>query len=395
MRHLSLLLLVMLLTLPLGCGNTENSSGTTSKIEVWLDASPELLPLLREQVKPLTDARTPVKVNFRVFRFEDLKPAILGCKANDLDDKPDLIMVSSDWMGELVNSGLLQPLPEISTGYVSVASAAMHWENKCYGVPWSLDVVAMIVNSDLVKSVPGNFKQLLELGDILPDKIYPLVYDNKNFYYHAAWYHAFGAKLFNDGQLEISSDVAAKSLDFAYDLENRFALVPAKSNQSAAINLFAAGQAAVTINGPWAIGSFIKNGVNFEVVPIPGPETGEVARPLVGVKGIGITSYCRRKESAQQVLDMITSEKFMRKIAAKSLFIPCFKLSGETSGWMQGFVDQASRGILMPSRPEMKFFWSEINRAMRLRFAQASSSKELLLEAEERILKAIAREAAK
>ena len=114
MRQLLLLLLFSYVLVVVGCGKVGQENKAARPVEVWLDASAEILPLLRELVKPLAEGETPVIVNFRDFRFEDLKPAILGSKADRLDAKPDLIMVSSDWMGELVTMGLLQPLPEIS-----------------------------------------------------------------------------------------------------------------------------------------------------------------------------------------------------------------------------------------------------------------------------------------
>lgn len=385
-------LIVLCLLLP-ACNQIEPGQTSNSKIEVWIDANPELLALLHQQVRTLPGIDRDFKVNFRVFRFEDLKPAILGSISNKGSEPPDLIMFSSDWLGELVGSNLIASISMPGHDYLPVASAAMHWADKCYGLPWSLDTVALIVNDKLVPRPPENFTELLALKNSLPAGIFPLIYDNKNFYYHAAWFHAFADGLFADDRLQLTSAGVARSLDFAYELEAVHGLVPPKANQAAAINLFAAGRAAMTINGPWAIPDFIRNKISFSVVPIPGPDSATLARPFVGVKGLAVTSFSPKPELAYQVALAISSSDFMEKVAAKSLFIPCFRSSGEKSQpWLQGFVRQAERGRLMPARPEMKFVWSEMNRVLRLRFLGQASATALLNQAQARINEAINQE---
>ncbi len=392
MRPIAILLLICSLFL-LACDQNIEERNHLQQINVWLDASPELLAVLHEQMQSAENAGAKMKVNFRSIRFEDLKPAIMGCRQNNSLEKPDLIMFSSDWLGELVEAGLVASLPIDANAYLPLAASAMKWQGGCYGRPWSLDTVALLVNRKLVPQPPENFEQMLEVSRNLPEGIFPLIYDNKNFYYHAAWFHAFAGPVFNDGRPVLNSELACRSFDFVYDLEARHGLVPAKANQAAAINLFAAGQAAMTINGPWAVPDFIRNRVDFTVVPVPSPGEGLQARPFVGIKGLAVTSFAKNATLAQKVLRHLTSEETMQKVAERSSLVPCFKsVAGNRQTWMKGFVDQAERGFLMPADPEMKFVWSEMNRALRLRFIASATSSDLLNEAQMRIEKQIERE---
>lgn len=384
-----LLVIAMMCSLLLcGCQNRERVAVTHDRIEVWLDAAPEVMVLLNSHMT----AAERSAVNFRIIRFEDLKPAVFGSRGRP--DSPDIFMFSSDWLGELMQHGLVEPLTELPGDILPVASEAMHWRGVCCGLPWSLDTIALIVNRNLVATSPQTFEQMLDLNNRLPKDVFPLLYDNKNFYYHAPFFHAFGAGIFTGPELTIAGPGAAHSFDFVHRLEAVHDLVPAKANQAAAINLFCAGQAAMTINGPWAINDFIRNRIDFAVVPIPGLSKDQPARPFVGIKGLAVSASSPRKQRALQLLRQIVSREFMDKVAAKSLFIPCFRRQKRAGGdWLSGFVRQAELGILMPSRPEMKFVWSEMNRALRLRFLLASSSAEILSDAENRIAEAIAREA--
>lgn len=365
-----------------GCENPDYSARNQDKIEVWLDAGPELLTMLRDEVKTLQNANAGLKVNFRVFRFEDLKPAILG--SNSAVEKPDIFMFSSDWLGEIVQAGLIASITMPDQDYLPVASQAMFFNGAYWGLPWSLDTVALIVNRDLVKKPPENLQQMIDLKNNLPDGVYPLLYDNKNFYYHAPWFHAFGAAIFNETGFAVDSPEAAAAFDFVYNLEAVHGLVPAKANQAAAINLFCAGRLAMTINGPWAIPDFIKNRISFSVVPVPGPDSHKIARPLVGVKGLAVSGQTKKKPMAERVVALIAGSGFMQRVAEKSMFIPCLKSSSHNE-MIRGFVEQAQIGVLMPSRPEMRFVWSEMNRALRLKFAENRSSADILSETRNRL----------
>lgn len=389
MRHITILALICSLFL-VACDRSIEETHRSSQINVWLDANPELLALLHEQMQSLSSADANLKVNFRSIRFEDLKPAIIGCKANTSLEKPDLIMFSSDWLGELVEAGLVASVTIDPEGYLPIAVSAMKWREICYGRPWSLDTVALLVNRKLVPQPPENLEQMVEIGRKLPENVFPLIYDNKNFYYHAAWFHAFAGPVFSDGRPVLNSEPSCRALDFAYDLEAGYRLVPAKSNQAAAINLFAAGRAAMTINGPWAVPDFIRNQVDFAVVPIPSPDKELLARPFVGIKGLAVTSFTQNASMATEVLKKLTSEEMMLKIAERSLLVPCFKsVVNNRKSWLKGFVEQAERGLLMPADPKMKFVWSEMNRVLRLRFIASSTSAILLDEAQMRLEKEI------
>ena len=114
MRPIAILLLICSLFL-LACDQNIEERNHLQQINVWLDASPELLAVLHEQMQSAENAGAKMKVNFRSIRFEDLKPAIMGCRQNNSLEKPDLIMFSSDWLGELVGLAWSRLCPSMPT----------------------------------------------------------------------------------------------------------------------------------------------------------------------------------------------------------------------------------------------------------------------------------------
>lgn len=378
-----------------GCSDSEFRSQSFSTLEVWLDADAKTLEILKEIAGNFEKDGRKYKTNFRKIGFDDLKPTILG-SVKRKNTKPDLIMFSSDWLGELAKQKIVikSELPQvIASDYLDQAKEAMRYQENFYGRPWSLDCIALLYNRNFIASPPADFAELSSVAEKLPEGVFPLLYDNKNFYFHVPWLHSFAGKIFENGKILPDCSKAAESFDFAWQLEHDFGIVPPKANQPAAINLFCARQAAMTINGPWIINEVRRNEIDFGVGAIPSIK--ENARPYVGVKGFAITTFCTNTDAATELLDLLTSRSTIERLSKESLLVPCYKSlanSEKIPDWIKGFLKQAKDGVLIPSDPAMKFCWAELNRALRIRFTGNLTSKELVSEAKERIEQAIAQE---
>ena len=388
--------LFFILTLSLlfatACDKSGQNQRKEKKLLIWFSGSAKEQDFLNNTINSFKTDFADIKIELQSFNFNNLKPSILGVTESQ-SAKPDIVMFASDWLGELVEKKVLVSVSETSNQhFLPIAIKAMKYKNKIYGFPYSLETIALIYNPELVATPPEDLKALTELKFSRQDNIYPLLYDNKNFYFHAPWFHSFGARIFQDENLNIAGQKAADSLDFALALEQKYKLVAPKSNQPAAINLFCAGKAAMTINGPWIIPDLELNKVSYRVCPIPGQTPEKPAPTFVGIKGLGITSFCKEADSAEKFLKFLTSANNILKAAENSIFIPCvssIKKQNFDSKWIKGFINQAEHGILMPANPEMKYVWSEMNRALRLKFINKTDSVPLLKEAQKRIKSSI------
>ncbi|MGM0598197.1 MAG: sugar ABC transporter substrate-binding protein [Candidatus Rifleibacteriota bacterium] len=381
-------LMTFLLLFATACEKSEKSKKDEKQLLIWFSGSSKEIDFFQRTIDSFSQSFPGVRLELQPFNFNNLKPSILGA-AESQSNRPDIIMFASDWLGELAEKKILKELSETPANFLPVAAKAMKYKDKTYGIPYSLETIALIYNSKMLATPPADIKALTELKLPNENNIYPLLYDNKNFYFHAPWFHSFGARIFNNGDLSIASAEAADSIDFALALEQKYKLLAKKSNQPAAINLFCAGKAAMTINGPWIIPDLELNKVSYKVCPIPGQTPEKPAKPFVGIKGLGITRFCNEKVNAENFLKFLTSEKNILKAVNNSIFIPCIstvKKQNFDSEWIKGFIQQAEHGIPMPTNPEMKYVWSEMNRVLRLKFIRHSNSIELLKEAQKRII---------
>nr|BFE77851.1 hypothetical protein GCM10020093_004520 [Planobispora longispora] len=80
---------------------------------------------------------------------------------------PDVIVGAHDWIGNLVQNGLIDPVQmteEQLSGYVDVARKAVTYGGQVYGVPYAVESLALFRNTDLAPDAPESFEELVATG---------------------------------------------------------------------------------------------------------------------------------------------------------------------------------------------------------------------------------------
>ena len=80
---------------------------------------------------------------------------------------PDIYIGVHDWLGALVNSGLVAPidLGDKAAEFVpSTLEAFTYTDGKLYGVPYATENLGLFYNTDLVTKVPTTWDELLQIG---------------------------------------------------------------------------------------------------------------------------------------------------------------------------------------------------------------------------------------
>ena len=77
-------------------------------------------------------------------------------------DGPDIIIGAHDWLGELVANGVVEPLDlsAVADGFNPVAVEAFTYEGQTYGLPYAVENIALVRNTDLVPEAPATFEEL-------------------------------------------------------------------------------------------------------------------------------------------------------------------------------------------------------------------------------------------
>jgi maltose-binding protein MalE len=302
---------------------------------------------------------------------------------------PDIIIGAHDWLGELVANGVVEPLDlsGVAEGFNPVALQAFTYEGQTYGLPYAVENIALVRNTDLVPEAPATFEEMIQIATDFkaehaddPNSLgLALQIGPEGDAYHLQpILSAFGGYIF--GQ---NPDGTFNPDDLGIDSEGGLAAATFLQEQAAAgllspdvtydtmIEAFGSGNAPFAITGPWAISQedngFQATGVPYAVSAIPAREGGPPVSPFVGVQGFMISSFSEQKDLATSfVLDYMSQES-----SQLALFEAGGRPPALTSAYEQvasdpdiaGFGEAAANGIPLPAIPEMSQVWGALGLA--------------------------------
>jgi arabinogalactan oligomer / maltooligosaccharide transport system substrate-binding protein len=325
--------------------------------------------------------------------------------AGPAGEGPDIIIGAHDWLGELVANGVVEPvdLSGIADQYIEAAVQAFTYDGQTYGLPYGVENIGLVRNTDHVPDAPGTFDELAETALALQEDgtvERGLVIQASDVYHHYPFVTAHGGYVF--AQDEAGSYDAG---DVGIDSEGGLAAATTISEWVAdgllnpdvdydvMINTFSEGNAAFAITGPWALGQFRETGVPYAVSPIPSVHGGTPA-PFVGVQGFMISSFAENPLLAQTfVLDyMGTAEAQVAMFEADPrppALLSAFEQVADDPD-VAGFGASGQNGVPMPAIPEMGAVWSAWEDAYQLIYEQQGDPQEHFANAANQVRETIA-----
>jgi arabinogalactan oligomer / maltooligosaccharide transport system substrate-binding protein len=291
---------------------------------------------------------------------------------------PDIIVGAHDWLGKLVQNGVVAPLElgDSAGNFQEVAVTAMSYEGQTYGLPYSVENIALVRNADLAPEAPATFDDLIATGNAAVAEgsaeyafligLDPAAADPYHLYPLQA---SFGAPVF-----EITADGTYDPTTLALGNEGgeAFAVKLREWGQAGILNTnisgdiareeFVAGKSPYFLTGPWNIPAISEGGINYAIDPIPSAG-GETAAPFVGVQGFFISSESENKLAANEFLvNYIGTEAVQTALYEVGGRAPALLSSFEAA---QGDADVAAfgavgaDGVPMPNVPAMDVVWSD------------------------------------
>src|SRR4051812_4523334 len=85
---------------------------------------------------------------------------------------PDIVVGAHDWIGNLVQNGTIDPIQlsgSQKSGFADVAMQAVTFNGQVYGVPYAIENLALIRNTDLAPTAPATIEDLVAAGKALKD----------------------------------------------------------------------------------------------------------------------------------------------------------------------------------------------------------------------------------
>ncbi len=377
-----------IVALSLGMASAQTLKGWTT----WQD---QTLDWLRSEAASFTSA---FGVDVEIVRLDvnELKQqALLAAPQGEAGDV--FAGVPHDQIGEMAVGGILLDMSSFATAaYLSDLSEQARlgytFAGKLFGLPMYVEGPALIVNDDLVPSVPATYEATMALAQQLTTAdTFGFLFDIPNFYFSYGWLHTFGGYVFgrdatgsldandvglaNEGAIAGGKALAA----LRYDLD----LIPSGTNYDVANGLFVDGALGMIYTGPWAISQYQDVGLNVSVHPVPPLADGTPFSGFMGVQGVLVNSFTNLK---------VEAANFAKWLSRKDAQVSMARLSGRIPASVSALDEVMDDPIIagfgaallnsepMPNIPAMGAVWAPMGNALTVITEDASVDVAAVLE---------------
>jgi len=378
MRRSILLASALATTLALtACGSGEPSGDTSAdadasakpsasgSLTVWVDETREAAVTTAAEAY---EAESGVDVEIVQKNFEDIRADFLAQVPTG--EGPDITVGAHDWLGEFTANGVVAPieLGDKAGDFIPVSVQAFTQDGQVYGLPYAIENIALIRNTELAPEAPKTYDDMVAAGKKAGTKFPFLIQsdgDKGDPYTYYPFQTSFGAPVFeqnDDGSyrpelalggengeafatwLGEQGDEGNLSIDISYDI---------------AVEAFAKGQSPFVIGGPWMLEQFKDLDLAVDPIPAPGDQP---AQPFVGVQGFYV--------SAQSKNALLANDFLVNYMSTPEAQTALFEAGGRPPALVEaadaasedplvaGFREVGASAVPMPSIPEMGSVWS-------------------------------------
>lgn len=310
---------------------------------------------------------------------------------------PDIYIGVHDWLGALVESGLVAPIELGDTRDAFVESnleAFTYTDGNLYGLPYASENLGFFYNTELVSEPPATWDEVLEIGRELQGEglvEYAIAVSTGPLYNALPIQTAFGGYIFG-----VDENGAWNAEDVGLDSEGEIAavewmvtaveegLMPETFDYETAHSLFETGQIPFLMAGPWALDRIRASGVPYAVAE-SFPDNGA---PFLGVQGFMINPFSENVLLAQAFLtEFVATEETMQLLYETGLRPSAFKAVLETTDDpdLKAMGLAGANAMPMPNIPEMGSVWSAADNGITLAVTGEQTPEEAMTDAAEQV----------
>lgn len=351
------------------------AKSTSATLTLWVDAerSPALKEIAAKFKKEKGIAVKLVVKDFAAVRDDFITQAPTG-------KGPDVMVGPHDWLGKLVQNGVVAPLQlgDKAAQFAESSIQAMTYNGQVYGLPYSIENVGLVRNTALSPEPLGTFDEVVAAGK-------KAVSGGKAKYAFLVGLDPKQADPYHTYPLQTSfgAPVFAQKADGSYDgskviMDNaggvKFAEFLAKNGNKGtrvfnsnitgdiAKEKFLAGESAYFLTGPWNIPDIQKKGIKFAVDPLP-TAGDQPAQPFIGVNGFFISSKSKNTLAATEfVVNYLSQEAAQDALFKTGGRPPALTASFEKAASdpvVKAFGEIGANGVPMPAVPAMDAVWAD------------------------------------
>ena len=274
---------------------------------------------------------------------------------------PDVVAGAHDWIGDLVANKVIEPieLGARAGEFQDNAVAAFKYESKTYGMPSTVQSLALICNAKKVPTQP-NWDQVKKAGLALS-----LDAGGGDPYHLYTIQTSFGAHVFKkdgDGNFKPDLDLDNGGLDFANWLAVEGSkILDAGSTWDSSVKALQSGSKGCWITGPWVSGVLDLNTDEYNIYKIPSVG-GKDAVSFLSVRGFYVSANSKDTFYAKKfVVDYLGKAETQTELFNVSGRIPANKSAREAAKddrVVQGFADASQNAEPLPAIPAMASVWA-------------------------------------
>lgn len=355
-------------------GEPAASDGTS--LVIWAD---DLRSAALEEVAALFEEETGVPVTLQVVANENLR-AQFG-DAVSAGAGPDIAVGAHDWLGELVQNGVVAPVQlssELAGQFAPESIEAFTFEGQTYGVPYSVESLALIRNVELAPDEPESFEALVEHGQqLVADGETELVMAQEmgqegNAYNMYPYLAAYGGGIFplldeggfDGSEVILDSEETVKGAEKIAWLAEQEALT-VNLDGSNTIPQFVEGNTPYLVSGPWAIEQAVEAGIDYAITPMPEFEDGGDPSPFLGVQGFYVSAASQNPQIAQTFVQEYVSRADVQVALFEAgnrppALVEAYEQVAEGNEDIAAWGQAAEGGTPMPNIPQMNAVWGPL-----------------------------------
>jgi arabinogalactan oligomer/maltooligosaccharide transport system substrate-binding protein len=370
-----------------GCGGGEEPNTTESpraaggKLVIWADDK------RTAALKPFAEKfgqANGVTVEVQAVANDVLQTTFVT--ASQQGSGPDIVVGAHDWIGNLVQNGAIDPVQLSATqknAFHPTALKAVTFSGQTYGVPYAMENLALIRNTQLAPEAPRTIEELVATGKRLKaDKkvsevLCLQVGQNGDAYHIYPLYSSAGGTLFGttpEGDYDPKNlgvgtpESIAAFRKIAALGEKGEGVLKRSITAENSISLFTGKKCAFLVSGPWAISDVKKAGLAYDVTPVPGFAGAGPARPFVGVQAFYVAAKGQNKAVAQEFAANYVSTPelavalYQADPRPPALTAALDQLKG-TDPDLAKFLDAGKDGAVLPAIPAMAAVWDPFGKA--------------------------------
>lgn len=335
-------------------------------LTIWADDT--RTPILQELADEFLAEYNVELVVEDLGRVQDIRAQVLI--AVPAGEGPDIYLGVHDWLGALVESGLVAPvdLGDKTESFVpSTLEAFTYTDGLLYGMPYATENLGFFYNTDLVTEMPATWDEVLEVSRALKEEgkvQYATAISTGPLYNALPIQTAFGGYIFgkdengawnpNDVGLDSEGEIAAVAWMRAAIEEG---LMPNTFDYETAHSLFETGQMPFLMAGPWALDRIRASGVPYTVAT-SFPDNGI---PFSGVQGFFVNPLSENVLLAQAFLtEYVATDEVMQVLYETGNRPSAFQtvLAVTDDPDLKAMGEAGLNAIPMPNIPEMGSVWS-------------------------------------